>query len=155
MTDFGARTPVGAATTDEQDQTQVKLDTLHTDLAKLHSQATHTLVDDITFDDDPITYTSSSVDSEDYRDLSLLIDLAIVDTPTDIVIRLQESDDDTTFYTIMNGPFGDIRYEDAAGDKTEAIHGKVCAPYLRAYVVATGTGTTHKFTLTLKVILTK
>lgn len=155
MTDFGSRPPINGATTDEQDQTQVKLDTLHTDLGKLHDQAIHTLVDDVTFDDDPTTYTSDSVDSEDYRDLSLLIDLAVVDTPTDIVIRLQESDDDTTFYTIMNGPFGDLRYEDGAGAKTEAIHGKVSAPYLRAYVVATGTGTTHKFTLTLKVILTK
>lgn len=175
MIDFGTGATPGGATKVEQDETQVKLDTIHTDLAttlaghqvtiqgKLDAIATaigaaqppviHTLVDAITFNDDPTQYTSDSIDAEGYTDLAVLIDLAIADAPTDIVIRIQESDDDSTFYSIMNGPLGDLRYEDTAGAKTEAIHAKVTAPYLRAYVLTTGTDGTKKFILTLKVVL--
>lgn len=155
MTDFAAERIKAVAILAALDGVEGKLDTLHTDLAKLHAQTVQTLVDDITFDDDPTTYTSESVATENYRDLAVLVNLAVVDTPTDIVIRIQESDDDVNFHTIMNGPFGDLRYEDSAGAKKEAIHGKINAPFLRAYVVATGTDGTHKFTLTLKIILAK
>ena len=124
-------------------------------ITKLHDQEIHTLVDGIVLDDDPTTYTSDSIATENFRDLSVLVNLAVTLAPTDIVIRIQESDDDVNFHTIMNGPFGDLRYEDSAGAKKEAIHGKVLAPYLRAYVVATGTDATNFFTLTLKAILTK
>jgi hypothetical protein len=112
-------------------------------------------MDAITFNADPTTDTSDSVATENYRNLSVLVNLAVANTPTDIVIRIQESDDDVHFHTIMNGPFGDLRYEDSAGAKKETIHGKVNAPYLRAYVVATGTDGADTFTLTLKVILSK
>lgn len=131
------------------------LDTLELDIEALTAQATQTFVDNITFDDDPTTYTATGVDVSAYRDFLLLIDLAVVDTPTDIVIRVQFSDDNSTYYNYMNGPFGDLRYEDAAGAKLEAIVGKCIAPYMRVYVAATGTGSTHKFVLTVKAVLTR
>lgn len=155
MTDFGIERTKAVAIFAALDGVEDKLDTLHTDLGKLLAQVVHTLVNDITFDDDPTTYTSDSVAAENYRDMAVLVNLAVTGAPTDIVISIQESDDDINFHTIMNGPFGDLRYEDTAGAKKEAIHGKVNAPFLRAYVVARGTDGTKKFTLTLKVVLAK
>lgn len=168
---------LGDASAAHQVTLQGKLDTLHTDitttilalidgvegslttidtkLGKLHGDADHTLVDAITFDDDPTTYEATGVATKDYRFFALAIDLAVVDAPTDIVIAVQFSDDDSTYYNLMNGPFGDLRYEDTAGAKKEVLVGRVIADYMRVYVVATGTDSTHKFTLTVKLRLMK
>ena len=118
-------------------------------------QTTHVFVDGITFDDDPTTYTADGLDVSAYHEFLLLLDLAVVQTPTDIVIRVQFSDDDVTYYTYMNGPFGDLRYEDSAGAKAEVIHGQCMAPFMRLYVAATGTDGTDKFILTAKAVLTR
>lgn len=118
-------------------------------------QTTHVFVDGITFDDDPTTYTTDGLDVSAYHEFLLLLDLAVVNTPTDIVVRVQFSDDDLIYYTYMNGPFGDLRYEDEAGAKAEVIHGKCMAPYMRLYIAATGTDGTDKFILTAKAVLTR
>lgn len=97
--------------------------------------------------------TSSSFKCAPYKDFSLLIDLAVANDPTDIVIRVEESADNINFFQIMNGPFGDIRYEDSAGAKKEAIQGKVNCPYVRIRAVATGTTATKTFTLTAQLAL--
>jgi len=55
----------------------------------------------------------------------------------------------------MNGPFGDLRYEDSAGAKQEAVIGKVVAPYMRIHVVSSGCDGTNTFTLTAKAIVAK
>jgi len=133
MTDFGQRGLIGGLT----------------------AQETHLFVDDVTFDDDPVTYTADGYDVSDYREFELLLDLAVVNAPADIVIRVQFSDDDVDYYTHMNGPFGDLRYEDTAGAKAEAIHGKCVAPFMRVYVAAAGTDGSNKFVLTAKAVLTR
>lgn len=96
--------------------------------------------------------TSASFKCAPYKKFSLLIDLAVALAPTDIVIRVDESPDGIKWYQIMNGPFGDIRYEDSAGAKTESIQGNVNCPYMRLRAVATGTTATALFTLTGKVL---
>jgi len=117
---------------------------------KLHSQAIHTFVNAVVFDTADETYTSASLDVSEYRNFTILLDLAVTLAPTDIVIRVQFSDDDSTFYNLMNGPFGDLRYEDTAGAKVEALTGRIIASYMRIYVVSSGCDATNKFTLTVK-----
>lgn len=123
-------------------------------IPKLHSQAIHTLVDAVVFNSTDETYTSASIDVSAYRFFSVLLDLAVADAPTDIVVRVQMSDDDSTWRNFMNGPFGDLRYEDAAGAKNEAIHGPLSAPYMRFYIVSSGCTATKTFTLTAKAVVT-
>jgi len=124
---------------------------------KIGSQAvrkkTITLIDAQVFDDVTTTKTSTSIDISAYRWFELLIDLAVTGTPTDLLIEAEVSDDDTTFYKHMRGPFGDLRYEDTAGDLREAI-GDVCpSNYLRVKATATGTTALNKFTLTVKIAI--
>lgn len=109
----------------------------------------HTFIDDITFNNTITTVTSSSVGTEKYNSSILLIDLAVANDPTDIVIEVEFSDDNVTFYKYMLGPFGDLRYEDSAAKKESLLLD--CAPmYVRIKVTATGTDETKTFTLTVK-----
>lgn len=116
-------------------------------------QETITLVDGVVFDVDAETYTATGVDVSDYRDFLLLIDLAVVGAPTDLQIQVRFSDDDSKYRQYMNGPFGDLRYEDAAGAKAEAIHGKCLGPYMDIHVISTGCDGSKTFTLTVKAVL--
>ncbi len=113
---------------------------------------TKKLIDAITFNDVIASYTSASFFCEPYRKFALLINLDVTATPTDIVIRVEFSDDNAKWYQYMNGPFGDIRYEDSAGDKLEAILGELRSSYVRLRAVATGTTAANTFKLTAKLI---
>ena len=124
-------------------------------IQKSHIQKIHTFVDDVVFNSVNETYTAPGIDVSDYRDFAILIDLAVAFAPTDIVVRVQFSDDDSAYYNLMNGPFGDLRFEDTAGAKKEAVVGKVIAPYMRISVASSGCDATNKFTLTVKVVLSK
>lgn len=124
-------------------------------IPRLHAQKTHTFIDGVVFDSTDEDYTSDSRDVSNYRDFGLLIDLDVTLAPTDIVVRVQFSDDDVTYRDYMNGPFGDLRYEDGAGDKNEAVVGKVIAPYMKIYALSSGCDGTNKFALTAKVVLSK
>ncbi len=109
-----------------------------------------TLIDNITFDANTTTHTGKVFDIKPYRDCYILINVAVTSAPTDILIDIEVSDDYTTFYKYMQGPFGDLRYEDAAGDKKEALPFPLRVPYMRVKATATGTSGTNKFTLTVK-----
>ena len=54
---------------------------------------TKKLIDAITFNDVIASYTSASFFCEPYRKFALLINLDVTATPTDIVIRVEFSDD--------------------------------------------------------------
>jgi len=155
MTDFGRTPSFASSTEDKQDDVITALAALHEDIASLLAQTTHTFVDAITFDDDPTTYTADGLDVSAYREFLLILDLAVVNAPTDIVIRVEFSDDDSTYYRYINEPFGDLRFEDTAGAKKEALRGKCVAPFMRVYVAAAGTDGTDKFILTVKAVLTR
>lgn len=124
-------------------------------IPKLHQQKIQTFVDGVVFNSSAEAYTSAALDVSDYRNFSLLIDLAVALAPTDIVIRVQFSDDNVTYYNLMNGPFGDLRYEDTAGAKLEAVFGNIMASYMKVYVLSSGCDATNFFTLTVKAILGK
>lgn len=124
-------------------------------IPKLHKQKIQTFVDGVVFNTSAEDYTSSALAVSDYRTFSLLIDLAVALAPTDIVIRVQFSDDDVTYYNLMNGPFGDLRYEDTAGAKLEAVFGNIMSTYMKVYVLSSGCDATNTFTLTVKAILGK
>lgn len=110
-----------------------------------------TAIDGQVFNNVTTTVTSSTIDLASYREFLLEIDLAVANTPTDILIEVLVSDDNSTYYKYMRGPFGDLRYEDSAGDLTEAIGDKAIARYMQIKATATGTDATNTFTLTVKV----
>lgn len=132
-----------------------KNDAVLTSLRKLHSQSIYTLIDAIVFDSADEAYTSGSIAVANFRRFTLLIDLAVSGAPTDIVLRVQVSDDDTTFRNLMNGPFGDLRYEDSAGNKNEAVQGEILTPFMKLYVLSSGCTAGAYFTLTSKIIAGK
>lgn len=96
--------------------------------------------------------TSASFYCEPYKKFSLLINLAVTATPTDLLIEVKFSDDNAKFYKLMNGPFGDLRYEDSAGNLLEEIQGECRASYCHIVATPSGTDGSNKFTLTAKMV---
>lgn len=88
-----------------------------------------------------------------YSDALICVDLDVTGTPTDIVISIYFSHDGADWFKYMAGPFGDLRYEDAAGDKKECLVIPVLAPYIKAGGVSTGTDADNTFKLTLRALL--
>ena len=111
-------------------------------------------VDNILFDTANETYTSDIVKCAPFRNFMLLINLQVTGAPTDIVTDVRFSDDRANFYKYMIGPFGDLRYEDTAGDKMECIAGPVIAPYMQLKLSSTGCAVGKTFLMTVKAILT-
>lgn len=116
-------------------------------------QKTITLIDNITFDASTTSKNGNLFEVRPYSMALILVDLAVTDTPTDIVISLEFSHDRISWFKYMIDAWGDLRYEDAAGDKKESLDIPILAPYMRAKAVATGTDGTHKFTLNLTAVL--
>ena len=113
-----------------------------------------TLINAVTFNASVTSFTGYSFEVPAYYKALILINLGVTLAPTDIIISIEFSDDNINWYKYMIGPFGDLRYEDAAGAKTESLSMPVMAKYMRAKAVATGTSATALFTLTVKAILT-
>ena len=88
-----------------------------------------------------------------YTNALICIDLDVTGAPTDIVISIYFSHDGATWFKYMLGPFGDLRYEDAAGDKKECLALPILANYIKAGGVSTGTDGDKTFRLTVKAIL--
>lgn len=116
-------------------------------------QKTVTFIDNTTFDADPTTQTSDKFFVGLFSQFLLLVDIVVTSTPTDILIEVQFSDDGEKWYKYMLGPFGDLRWEDSAGDKSECIPGKVLAPWMRIKVTCTGTSGSNKFRNLTRAIL--
>jgi len=116
-------------------------------------QKTITPIEAITFNDSTTTYTSSSFDVRPYCNGLLLINLDVTGAPTDIVFYLEFSDDNANWYIYVIGAFGDLRYEDGAGDQMECLDFPILAPFLRLRAVATGTDAVKTFLITAKAVL--
>ena len=112
------------------------------------------LINAVTFNATVTTFTGYSFEVPAYYKALLLVDLGVTLAPTDIVISVEFSDDNINFYKYMYGPLGDLRYEDAAGAKTECLSIPIIAKYMRAKATATGTSASALFKLTVKAILT-
>lgn len=140
--------PEAAYIYDERDQKRVLA--YRTDYRR---QKTVLFVDEVLFNSANETYTSEPFECAAYRDLLLLINLDVTGAPTDIYIDVQFSDDRANWYKYMRGPFGDLRYEDAAGDKKESLDCPVLAPWMRIYVVSSGCAADATFKLSVKATL--
>lgn len=116
-------------------------------------QRTVTFIDNITFNASTTTKTSDPYYCGPYATFLLLHKLTVASTPTNIVIDVEFSDDRANWYKYMRGPFGDLRWEDSAGNKTESIDGPIIAPWIRIIITATGTTATKTFTSTVKLVL--
>ena len=113
---------------------------------------TFTAIKNITFDATTTTKTSEIFYCEPYSKFAIAIDLDVTLTPTDILFEIFFSDDNIKFYKLMNGPFGDLRYEDSDGDLKELIHGECHGTWAQVKATATGTSAANKFTVTAKLI---
>ena len=111
------------------------------------------LLNAITFNASVTSKTGVLFEVQAYKTALITIGLAIASTPTDILISIEFSPDRANWFKYVIGPFGDLRYEDAAGDKTEALDIPILAPYIRAKAVATGTDATKTFLLSVGAIL--
>lgn len=113
-----------------------------------------TLINATTFDDDPTSENSAAIDVSKFRKFLLTYSLEKANTPTDIVLQVQFSDDGgTTWFDYTNDFYGDLRFDDTAvgsGIK-EAVQGDIGGRLFRLAVTATGTDQTDTFTLTAKV----
>ena len=111
------------------------------------------LLDAITFNASVTTKTGKLFEVIAYRSALILIDLDVTGAPTDIVFEIEFSADRQNWYKYVIGAFGDLRYEDAAGDKTESLNIPILAPYMRCKATATGTDGTKTFLTTVSAIL--
>lgn len=132
---------------DERDQKRVVA--YRTDFRRLK---TVEFVREVLFDTANETYTSEPFECAGYRDGLLLVDLDVTGTPTDIYIDIQFSDDFATWYKYMLGPFGDLRWEDAAGDKKEALNFPILAPWIRLYLVSAGCEQGATFKMSARIV---
>ena len=114
-----------------------------------------TLIDNITLDDDPTFYNSACVDVSDYAYGMLMIDLAVgAGAPTDCLFEVWtgcatgECD-----YKIMDGPLGDLRYDDTVCPITESIAIPYFCDWLQVRAIGTGTAAGATFVITANVCL--
>ncbi len=117
--------------------------------ARVRRLETVKFVKDVLFDSAAETYTSNSFECAPYKEFLLLIDLDVTGAPTDIRIDVEFSHDNVNFFKLMDGPFGSLMYEDAAGDKKEAVSGKIIAHWMRIYVVSSGCTSSLTFKLSV------
>ena len=111
------------------------------------------LLDAVTFNASVTTKTGKLFEVIAYRDALILINLDVTGAPTTIVFDIEFSHDRQNWYKFMAGPFGDLRYDDAAGDKSECLNIPLLAPYMRCKATATGTDAVKLFKATIKAIL--
>ncbi len=111
------------------------------------------LIDAVTFNASVTTKTGILFDVVAYSNALILLDVDVTATPTDIVIEIEFSHDRQNWFKYMFGPFGDLRYEDSAGDKSECLPIPILAPYMRCKATATGTGAVNMFKLSVIAIL--
>jgi len=116
-------------------------------------QKTIVLIDAVTFNASTTTYTGFTHEVEYWKKGLMLINLDVTGAPTDIVFDVEFSDDNSNWFKYMRGVFGDLRYEDSAGDKKECLDFPILAPYIRCKATATGTDASKTFLITIKAIL--
>lgn len=98
-------------------------------------------------------YTSNSFYCAPYNEAVVLIYMPdTTGAPTDILIDLEWSDDEVTWYKFMVDYWGDLRWEDVGAPYSEGIFLKILAPYIRFKATSQGASAQAYFTLSLKVV---
>lgn len=121
--------------------------------ADFRRQKTVFLINSIIFNNVISSFTGGFFEVPAYKDALIMVDLAVANAPTDIVIDIEFSFDKIRWFKYIIGPFGDLRFEDAAGDKQECLEIPVMAPYIRSKATATGTTASATFKLSVIAIL--
>jgi len=109
----------------------------------------------IVFNNVLTTATSTAVFCRHFHEFNLMLGITIALAPTDILFSVLFSFDNVTYYKYMNGPFGDLRYEDSAGAIAECISGPIIANWIKLKAVATGTDATNTFTVTAHLVVAR
>lgn len=110
-----------------------------------------TAIDAIVLDDNPTAYTSAAISMATFDYAMLFLDIAVAGAPTDVLIEVLTSCDDSTYYTIMDGPLGDLRYDDTCCPRAESIKIPYACAFIKVKATATGTDAQKTFTVTAKV----
>lgn len=106
---------------------------------------THTFVDEVKFDSTGETYTSDKFYCAPYRKAMIYIEHTVTSSPTYYYIDVEFSPDGATWHKFMEGAFGDLRYEDSAGDKKECLSLPVIARYVRIKITSSGCSSSAYF----------
>lgn len=109
-----------------------------------------TLWEDEVFNDVQTSLNSSRVRTKDYTDFALFLFIDSTLAPTDIVFKIQFSNDDgTTWFDLQNDFWADLRYEDTAvaAGVYEVLSGKCAGRDIRLRAVAIGTSAANLFTV--------
>jgi hypothetical protein len=104
---------------------------------------------DVTLDDSPTTYTSGSVDLREHDEITLLVGITKTLTPTNVILTVLGSGDNTNFYAIgrifdqsETTPVASVTYTATGGDSLVL---KDYYPYIKVKVDGTGTDATNYF----------
>lgn len=102
-----------------------------------------------TYDDDPTTDVSASIDCSEYRKATLGFELTKANTPTDIVFDVEVSLDGTNYTKLMNDFLGDLRFDDNAigSGIEESVIFFIACNYIRVRVTCTGTDASNTITV--------
>ncbi len=117
--------------------------------ARVRRLETIKFVDAVLFDSAAEAYTSNEFECAPFKEFNLMIDLDVTGAPTDIRIDVEFSHDRANWFKLMDGPFGSLLYEDAAGDKKECVTGKIIAHWMRIYVLSSGCTSSLTFKLSV------
>jgi len=99
------------------------------------------------------SHTTSSINTENYRNFILYLNIKSVGTPTDIIFDVEFSNDNSDWYKLDDWWWGDLRYEDtatASGYK-DACGYYIQGRYMRLVVTVAGGAVASYFTVTAKV----
>jgi len=116
-------------------------------------QETIILIPTVSLDDDPTSVTGKAFEVPAYKRALILIDVDVTSDPTDVLFSIEFSSNQHDWYKYMVGPFGDLRYEDGAGDLQECLDIPILAPWMRAKAVATGSEAGKIFKVTVRAVL--
>ena len=106
-------------------------------------------VKNILFNSTDETYTSKPFECAAFQKFLLLIDLDVTSDPTNIQIWVEFSNNKSRWFKLTDGHFGSLMYEDSAGDKKEAVSGKIVAHWMRIHVVSSGCEAAKTFELSV------
>jgi len=109
-----------------------------------------TLWEDEVFNNVLTELDSDEILTENYTRFGLFLKILSAGAPTDIVFKIQFSNDEgTTWWDLQNDFFGDLRYSDAAVATVvqEIMDGPCSGRLLRLRAVGTGTAADDTFTV--------
>jgi len=102
-----------------------------------------------TYDADPTTAVSASIDCWQYRQATLSFEIDVANTPTLITFDVEISMDGTNYTKLMNDFLGDLSYDDIAVGSgiEESLNFPIACRKIRVRVSCTGTGAVNTFTV--------